>query len=188
MTNNRMTGAMKLEHPKTVATSQAATSQASLAASSYDDLQEVWASAFHSPAPATFSRDMLVRGILWRSQIAEHGDIKPETMATLATAAKAAQARRTKIPGPSQAKAVATIRYVRVWLGATHVVEEIDGAYLWQGKSFRSLSGVAKAITGTHWNGPLFFGLRDRRAWGHRSKTPASPNGSTVVAEGAAHG
>jgi Protein of unknown function (DUF2924) len=51
-------------------------------------------------------------------------------------------------------------KLMREWCGVTHEVTVIDGGYEHQGKRYRSLSAVARAITGTQWSGPLFFGLR----------------------------
>ena len=51
-------------------------------------------------------------------------------------------------------------KLLREWRGVTHEVTVTDGGYEHQGKRYRSLSAVARAITGTQWSGPLFFGLR----------------------------
>jgi len=50
-------------------------------------------------------------------------------------------------------------RLLREWNGVTHVVEVMEGAFLWREDQYRSLSAVARAITGAHWSGPRFFGL-----------------------------
>jgi hypothetical protein len=50
-------------------------------------------------------------------------------------------------------------RLVREWNGRTHHVEAVVGGYLWNGKLHRSLSTIARAITGAHWSGPRFFGI-----------------------------
>ena len=50
-------------------------------------------------------------------------------------------------------------RFLREWNGTTHVVEVVEGGYLWNGHRHRSLSVIAKTITGAHWSGPRFFGL-----------------------------
>ena len=51
-------------------------------------------------------------------------------------------------------------RLVREWNGVTHVVDVVADGYLWRGTRYRSLSAVAREITGAHWSGPRFFGLR----------------------------
>jgi len=50
---------------------------------------------------------------------------------------------------------------VREWQGATHQVTVGDDGFLWNGRTYRSLSSIARAITGTNWNGPRFFGMRE---------------------------
>jgi len=55
-------------------------------------------------------------------------------------------------------------RLIRVWGAERHEVEVTENGYLWQGRSWTSLSSVARAITGTRRNGPAFFGLREKDA------------------------
>jgi hypothetical protein len=50
-------------------------------------------------------------------------------------------------------------RFIRDWNGATHIVDVVDGGYLWKGTRYRSLSVIARTITGARWSGPRFFGL-----------------------------
>jgi hypothetical protein len=54
---------------------------------------------------------------------------------------------------------LAGARLIREWNGTTHVVDVVDGGYLWNGEQHRSLSAIARAITGTRWSGPRFFGI-----------------------------
>jgi hypothetical protein len=53
-------------------------------------------------------------------------------------------------------------RLLREWNGITHVVDIADGHYVWKEKRYRSLSAIARAITGAHWSGPRFFGLNKK--------------------------
>ena len=53
-------------------------------------------------------------------------------------------------------------RLLREWNGVSHVVDVTEDGYVWRGERYRSLSGVARAITGAHWSGPRFFGLAER--------------------------
>ncbi len=55
-------------------------------------------------------------------------------------------------------------RLLREWNGVTHVVDVVDGGYRWDGETYRSLSAVARAITGARWSGPRFFGLKEDRS------------------------
>ena len=61
---------------------------------------------------------------------------------------------------------------VREWQGTSHHITVVDGGFLWNGETYRSLSGIARAITGTSWNGPRFFGMRDGNG-----KTPEQSDG-----------
>jgi hypothetical protein len=54
-------------------------------------------------------------------------------------------------------------RFLREWGGVTHVVDVVEGGYLWKGERHRSLSAIARAITGALWSGPRFFGLQEER-------------------------
>jgi hypothetical protein len=62
---------------------------------------------------------------------------------------------------------------VREWQGTTHHVTVVNDGFLWNGQTHRSLSNIARAITGTKWNGPRFFGMREPKA-----KTQESRRGS----------
>jgi hypothetical protein len=64
-------------------------------------------------------------------------------------------------------------RLLREWNGVTHVIDVTPGGYLWQGQCHRSLSAIARAITGAQWSGPRFFGLKETAAG--KSK-PAAPS------------
>jgi hypothetical protein len=52
---------------------------------------------------------------------------------------------------------------VREWRGTTYQVTVVDDGFLWNGKTHRSLSSIARAITGTNWNGSRFFGMREAK-------------------------
>ena len=104
--------------------------------------------------------------LAYRLQADALGDLAPDTMRLLKQLASsgttigvmqltaAFDRRRTEIkPG--------TI-LTREWNGQTHRVMVADGGFAWKGKNYDSLSKVAFAITGTKWNGPRFFGLRDK--------------------------
>jgi hypothetical protein len=115
---------------------------------------------------------MLLRAVAWKLQVNAFGDVSLNTLKRMRTVAAEVTARRLKAraegksavqlrlaPGPR-----AGTRLIRVWQGITHVVEVTPGGYEYQSKVYRSLSTIAQRITGTKWNGPLFFGLRENRA------------------------
>ena len=61
-------------------------------------------------------------------------------------------------------KPIAGTRLIREWKGVEHCVTVLDDGYEYQGRPFKSLSAVARTITGTRWNGLLFFGLKNQRS------------------------
>ena len=63
----------------------------------------------------------------------------------------------------ADAMPIAGTRLVREWRGVEHVVTVTAGGFEWQGQPYKSLSAIARAITGTRWNGLVFFGLKNRR-------------------------
>jgi hypothetical protein len=117
-------------------------------------------------------RMMLLKAVGWKIQVNALGDVSPRTLKRLRTIAAELAARRLKAraegksdvqlrlaPGPRTGT-----RLIRVWQGDTHVVEVTPSGYEYQSKLYRSLSTIARQITGTKWNGPLFFGLRENHA------------------------
>lgn len=82
------------------------------------------------------------------------GGLSPATRRRLREAASAGRPRRSMLPG---------MQLVRVWQGVSHVVTMgEDGIIRWNDQEWRSLSAVARSITGTCWSGPAFFGLRSK--------------------------
>ena len=66
-------------------------------------------------------------------------------------------------------------RLIREWQGRTYEVVVLDDGLSWQGTHFRSLSAIARKITGTAWSGPLFFGLKQNRSAGRRASQAPLP-------------
>ena len=127
-----------------------------------------WQNAFGKPAPEHLTRYLLFRIIAYRLQADRFGDLDTETLKVLK------QAAGQEGPASAVSKTLARLdqrRFapppgtvlVREWDRKPHRVMVMSDGYGWNGRSFGSLSQVAFAITGTKWNGPRFFGLRDRR-------------------------
>jgi hypothetical protein len=115
-------------------------------------LRSVWQQQWGSP-PTLRSEELLRLLLAWRLQAQVHGGLTRE--------ARQALSRR----GTSRAEGLdlgagAVLR--REWKGSVVEVTVTSDGFLWQGRRYRSLSAVATAIAGTRWNGPRFFGLRER--------------------------
>ena len=127
------------------------------------ELKAEWAKLFSSEAPNN-SRPFLEQRLAYRIQeLTWGGPSKPVTrlLDALADEVEGKKVRRTVISDPRNP--VIGTRLVREWDGAEHVITVMTDGFNWQGRRYKSLSAVARDITGTRWNGYRFFGLRERK-------------------------
>lgn len=115
----------------------------------------LWRATFKKEPPGTLTRDLLVRQLAWHIQEKAFGGHDAATLRLLDAygrqdADKVVLFRRLK-PGTS---------VIREYQGVRHIVTISEGGFVWQGKTYESLSAIAREITGSRWNGPRFFGLR----------------------------
>ena len=108
------------------------------------------------------SRDLLIRGIIYQLQERAYGDLSTATARKLEQAGADSPSRGAANPTPSVSLRPGT-RLVREWRGVTHMVLIHADGIEWRGQRYRSLSLVARKITGARWSGPRFFGLRQRQ-------------------------
>jgi hypothetical protein len=119
-------------------------------------LRATWAALFGRPPPKSLSRRLLEYAASYHAQAKIHGGLKPAVRRKLLRAAGSADgALRRKRPGTLTPGS----RLVREWHGGCHTVEVAEHGFLYGGRQYRSLSEVARAITGARWSGPRFFGL-----------------------------
>lgn len=143
---------------------------ASLRSSSIAELKEQWRELYGSQPPRRISRELLIRAVAYRIQEQVSGGLKPSTRRLLIRLANDARSGRPLRPEPAPAAPGGTV-LMREWHGVTHEVRVLDRGMLYKRKRYRSLTEVAQVITGAHWNGPQFFGLRSkRREASHGSK------------------
>jgi hypothetical protein len=124
-----------------------------------------WRNVFGKPAPEHLTRYLLFRIIAYRLQVDRFGDLDAETLKVLKQAAGSASAVSKNLARLDQrrfAPPPGTV-LVREWDRKSHRVMVMPDGFAWNGETFNSLSEIGFAITGTKWNGPRFFGLRDRR-------------------------
>lgn len=122
-------------------------------------LRAMWRECWRKPAP-DLSPDLLRRGIAWKLQARVYGDLPTRVKRELERAAD--RLRKGESVLPRRPKLSPGTRLVREWRGTTYQVLVLESGFEFDGRHFRSLTQVAEAITGTHWPGPSFFGLRDR--------------------------
>jgi len=128
------------------------------------ELRAQWRSLFGTEPPA-YSRRFMAARLGYRIQELAYGGLRPETLARLEAIAEAVDGKKRPLRGvPAKQRPVPGTRLIREWQGIDHTVTALRDGYEWQGRPYESLSAIARAITGTRWNGPRFFGLRGQGA------------------------
>jgi hypothetical protein len=124
-----------------------------------DELREEWRVLYKTDASPHLSRELLIRAVAYRMQEVALGGLRPEPQRQLRQIA-----RELKQSGPVAKRFRPRLRpgtrLMREWQGRTHEVVVLEDGFSWQGTNYRSLSAIAREITGTAWSGPLFFGLK----------------------------
>lgn len=126
-------------------------------------LRRRWRTEFGRSAPNNLPKKILFQLLVYRVQAEAHGDLRPETVQFLNTVARDKAVPLADVSQPNNGRLKLGTVLVREHGGANQRVEVMNGGFAWNGTTYSSLSQVAKAITGTAWNGPRFFGLRERR-------------------------
>lgn len=130
---------------------------------SISELRDAWSERFDATAPSVRSRDVLLRMFAWRVQEEAFGGLDLRSERQLRQIGNALerdgsyepQIRRDLSPG---------VVVIREWKGVTHKVTVTADGFQYQGTHYRSLSDIARSITGTRWSGPRFFGLEQKNA------------------------
>jgi len=118
-----------------------------------DALVAAWSDLFGQSAPKSMSQTFLRRFIAQEIQMKRFGGLSKPLQKLL----EAEPDKPARAAGRAQPKAGA--RLLREWNGVTHVVDVTPEGFRWKGQTYRSLSVIAREITGAHWSGPRFFGL-----------------------------
>lgn len=140
---------------------QVAAELAVLAQLTMAELKGRWCSLYESNPPPRIGRGLLTRAIAYRLQERVSGGLKPSTRRFLERLAGKAGSDQPLTPAAAPPASTGTI-LMREWQGTTHEVTVLDRGVLYRQKQYRSLSEVARLITGCRWSGPLFFGLRSK--------------------------
>ena len=145
---------------------------ATLPSLSYRDLRAEWRRLYRASPPKKIGRDILELAVAWKLQERALGGLTSATRRRLADLAQTLESKGDLTKARS-AKLRPGARLMREWRGASHEVLVTENGFLWRGERWRSLSVIAREITGTQWSGPRFFGLaRDARA--EASNAPAA--------------
>ncbi len=152
---------------------------------SREELTARWTNVYACPPPKGVKRGLLERAVAWHLQARHLGGLSPiarkairdavkrgslhanasgrsadsENAGTANPAGLTRNTRRDDLPTNNAPALRPGTRLVREWNGRTHVVDVSENGFVFDGKTYRSLSAVAKRITGAHWSGRRFFGL-----------------------------
>jgi Protein of unknown function (DUF2924) len=129
-------------------------------------LRARWRTSFGQDAPTHLARHFMFAMLAYRLQAEAMGDLDAETarflkQVDLAPSKQAAVPLTQVFERRRRGLSPGTV-LTREWGGQHHRVMVRDGGFVWEGRPYGSLSEIAKLITGTQWNGPRFFGLRDK--------------------------
>jgi hypothetical protein len=148
------------------------TELAELALSPIQQLRQRWRTLFRAEPPPAFGPDLLRRSIAQRVQEQHYGGLSATTQKELDQIIKAMASKPGgRIELPRRIKPGAVL--VRTWKDKSHRVTVLDDGFAFEGRTYVSLSEIARKITGTRWSGPKFFGLRTKGPMSIES--PASP-------------
>ena len=114
-------------------------------------LGERWSAVFGTSPPHRSKATLLYLALAWNLQLQAHPHWSK---------AACMNRRKRSLDAVATPTLATGSRLVREWQGTTHQVAVLDRGFAYAGQTYRSLSAIAKAITGTHWSGPQFFGLR----------------------------
>src|SRR6266446_2257155 len=149
------------------------------------ELRNRWKALFGRPAPKSLRRNFLARAVAYQMQVEAYGGLSVATkrrLREIANAVRNGDANATL--GGSHIKP--GTQMIRQWQNTTHTVTALMEGFDWNGRTYKSLSAVANAITGTNWNGFAFFGIKrapsgnKNAAGSRRTNSPANTDVSTV--------
>src|ERR1035437_89061 len=136
-----------------------ASGNGSLSKLGINELRERWKAVFGKAPSCDIRRSFLIRAIAYRLQEKAFGGLKPSTQRLLAEFAHDGANGSALAAAPSRIVQPGAV-LVREWRGISHQVSVLEKGFCFRGRHYRSLSEVAREITGTRWSGPLFFGLK----------------------------
>jgi hypothetical protein len=149
------------------------------------ELRARWGQLYGRAAPTSFRRKFLAKAIAYQMQVEANGGLSEAIKRRLRDIAEAAGNGTfdAAMVGP---RIKPGTRLIRTWHGNTHGVTALDAGFAWNGETYSSLSSIAKAITGTNWNGWTFFGLKGASpkdghdVRGRFKRPPAGPDGAVI--------
>ena len=125
-------------------------------------LKAMWRDLFETEPPP-YNRRFLESRLAYRIQELAYGGLKKETIERLEALGEQFDGDSAKRRAQLHDRPIAGTRLIREWQGVEHSVTVLRDGFEWQGRPYKSLSAVARAITGTRWNGLVFFAIKNQR-------------------------
>jgi hypothetical protein len=138
----------------------------------YATLRAEWRRLYRANPPRKVTRNLLLLAVAWKIQEQAFGGLGATTRRRLADLSETLE-RDGDVTRSRVARLRPGAKLVREWHGKTHTVIVCEDGFEWKGRHWRSLSVIAREITGGHWSGPRFFGLKGR----------VTPRGEDEIAE-----
>ncbi len=126
---------------------------------SFAELKQLWRD-YYQTEPPPYRRGFMARALAYRIQELTYGGLSTKAESRLDDLIAEAKGTKTKRRLAPAKIPVAGTRLVREWRGERHEVIVLPDGFEYAGRKWGSLTAIARQITGTHWNGPVFFGLR----------------------------
>jgi hypothetical protein len=125
-------------------------------------LKQQWRDLFETEPPP-YNRRFLEHRLAYRIQELAYGGLKPETIRRLKAIAQDLDGSDPVLRRrPAKDRPIAGTRLIREYQGVEHSVTVRNEDFEYQGRPYKSLSAIARTVTGTRWNGLVFFGLKNR--------------------------
>ena len=136
---------------------------AALQGAATHDLRIAWRRFYRGEPPPCMTRELMIHAIAYRMQERVHGGLAPVTKRRLQGLVAEIEAKGIEAFDPGIVLKPGA-RLVREWAGKTHTVVVLENGFDYDGDRYPSLSKIAARITGAHWSGPRFFGIRKMTA------------------------
>jgi hypothetical protein len=124
------------------------------------ELRALWQQTFNRPQPKWVQKDFLVRALAYHFQEKVFGGLKPAARRQLLRYAEEVASKGDSITSLDKRRIKPGTRIVRQWKGETHLITALEQGFEYRSRRYKSLSEIARLITGTRWSGPAFFGLK----------------------------
>ena len=129
---------------------------------SFTELKQLWRD-YYRTEPPPYRRGFMAHALAYRIQELTYGGLSAQAENHLNALLSEAKGKKTKRRVAPAKLPVAGTRLVREWKGERYEVIIMENGFEYAGRKWNSLTAIAREITGTHWNGPVFFGLRRER-------------------------